>query len=93
MAPVNKAVKSDVLYIGIRQPGKIVKKRLSKISSRILAHLGYYEKGAGVLLKHLPVKGLKFKLSVYEFDPKCSDFLELIEKVYALDQKPMIGRH
>ena len=93
MAPINKVEDSDVLYIGIRQPGKMVKKGLSKISSRILAHFGYYEKGAGVLLKRWPVSGLQFRLSIYKLDPNCGNFLELIEKIYAIDQKPMIGRH
>ena len=94
MAPINKGVVSNCLYIGIRQPGYFQKKGFSKISSRLLAHFGYYDKGAGVKLNNWnQLRKLKFKLSVFVFEESCAPFLELIEKVYSMHEKPMIGRH
>lgn len=93
MAPVNKECNLDTLYVGIRQPGFVAKKGLSMISSRILAHFGYYPKGAGVQLRHWPQKDLEFRLSVSVLDENCAPFLELIEKVYSMQSKPIIGSH
>lgn len=93
MAPVNSAP-STCLYIGIRQPGFFERKGLSQISSRLLSHLGYYEKGAGVKLNNwTTLRNLKFRLSVYKLHEDCIDFLELVEKIYSLKEKPMVGRH
>jgi hypothetical protein len=93
MAPVNKVANLDTLYVGIRQPGFVAKKGLSMISSRILAHFGYYPKGAGLQLRHWPQKDLEFRLSVSVLDKSCAPFLELIEKVYSMQSKPIIGSH
>lgn len=95
MAPVNTEDDyKDILYVGIRKAGQIDKNSLSKISSRLIAHFGYYPKGVGLQIAYWPESlNLRFSLKVYVLDKRCDHYLELIEKIYALKHKPMLGRH
>lgn len=101
----NDNIDSNVLYVGVRQGGcrkytlinrKRVPDVLSNIAGRIIQHLGYYKKGStqGLQLVHW-TKGLDIQvtLNVIEFKDLPKDYLYIIEKLYALKLKPVLGKH
>ena len=75
----------SILYVG---------KSKKPVSGRIVVHFGYYEKGiAGLQLVYWGKEiDLKFNLHVFEIqNEKLIPFLELYEKIFFENLKPIIG--
>lgn len=94
--PVNDIV-SKVLYLGVRQGGIYKRKgTFSKIKGRIYHHFGLYkiETTQGLKLEKWAIMtGKTLKLNIIEFDIKENQYLYILEKLYALELKPMFGKH
>lgn len=95
--PFGKYNNSKVLYVGVRQGGFRKYDGLSNIAGRIVQHLGYYEKGSTGAL-HLAhwTKSNEFmiKLNVIELEtPDEKDYLYILEKLFAIILKPILGKH
>lgn len=102
----NSNLDSNVLYVGVRKGGfrkytminrKRVPDELSNIAGRIIQHLGYYKKGStqGLQLVHW-AKNFNFQitLNVVEFQNLPSkEYLYIIEKMYAIKLRPILGKH
>lgn len=81
------------LYIGIRQGGTRKKDSFSFIAGRISIHLGYYHVPTtqGLNLAHWAKEKITLKVMVL---PKvASIYLNILEKLYAKQLKPLCGRH
>jgi hypothetical protein len=94
--PQNTNRCSNILYLGIRRGGFRKKDGLTKISSRIVHHLGYYYKGEtqGLQLVHW-CRGLDItiKLNFVELDGLPNDYLNVAEKILSYHLKPLCGKH
>jgi|GEM_PF-1972387 len=84
---------SNCLYLGIRQGGTRKKDGFSFIAGRISTHLGYY---------HVPTtQGLNLAywakdiitLKVMVLPKEASIYLNVLEKLYAKQLKPLCGKH
>lgn len=84
---------SKVLYIGIRQGGYTKKHSLSFLAGRIITHLGYYKHGStqGLQLAHWAK--LPLILNAIALTHQAKDYLNIIEKLFALELKPLVGKH
>lgn len=82
------------LYVGTRLAGYTKKWNLTNIEGRIIQHLGYYDKGSthALQLRYWATK-YKLKLTVYELPDLNKNYYRIIEKLFALHFKPLIGRH
>jgi len=63
------------------------------IASRIFHHLGYYRVGSTQGLQLCHWSKHKLKLSVVQFPKEAEPYLNIIEKLFALKFKPLLGRH
>lgn len=94
--PVNNNL-SKVLYLGVRQGGKYKReKTFSKINGRIYHHFGLYkiETTQGLKLEKWATNtGKKLNLHILELDINENQYLYILEKLYALELKPMFGKH
>ena len=103
--PAKNDNRSNVIYLGVRKKGgrkytminrKRINDELSNISGRIIQHLGYYRKGStqGLQLAHWSnEEEIDITLNIIEF-PNLSDaYLYIIEKLYAIELKPILGKH
>ena len=81
------------LYIGIRQGGTRKKDSFSFIAGRISIHLGYYHVPTtqGLNLAHWAKE--KITLKVMVLPKEASIYLNILEKLYAKQLKPLCGRH
>ena len=84
---------SNILYVG---------KVKSVLWGRIIMHLGFHTNKKskelsmvhGLQLFHWATSlGLKLKLHVYEFEPEMADYMEVMERLFANELNPIIGRH
>ena len=95
--PVNGNINSKVLYVGVRQGGFRRKDGLTNISGRMIQHLGYYDKGStGALqLVHWIDKSqsTQITLNVIELNLQEKEYLYIIEKLFAISLKPLLGKH
>tara|TARA_R110002096_G_scaffold271456_3_gene465214 strand:+ start:559 stop:1149 length:591 start_codon:yes stop_codon:yes gene_type:complete len=101
----NNNLDSNVIYVGVRKGGcrkyTIINKRrvpdvLSNIEGRIIQHLGYYTKGTtqGLQFIHWSNQiNIEIELMVMEFKDFPNDYLYIIEKLYAISLKPLLGSH
>jgi hypothetical protein len=89
----NKTENSKNLYVGIRQGGNQKKNGATNISDRMWQHLGYYSKGSTQGLQLVYWCNYKIKLTVIELPDKAKPFLNIIEKLFALNLKPVVGKH
>ena len=94
--PINKNL-SRVLYLGVRQGGKYKRdKTFSRIRGRIYHHYGLYDIATtqGLQLNHWATNcGKKLNRIINEFDIDSIEYLYILEKLYALELKPMFGKH
>jgi len=96
---------SNILYVGVRKKGgrkytiinrKRIRDELTNISGRIIQHLGYYVKGTtqGLQLVHWAKNhNIKITLNVIEFENLPDEYLYIIEKLFAIKLKPLLGKH
>jgi hypothetical protein len=95
--PINGNKNSNVLYVGVRQGGFRRKDGLTNISGRMIQHLGYYDKGStGALqLVHWIDKSqsTQITLNVFELNLQEKEYLYIIEKLFAISLKPLLGKH
>lgn len=95
--PVNGNSNSKVLYVGVRQGGFRQKDGLTHISGRMIQHLGYYKKGStgAIQLVHWVdnSKPIQLTLNVIELDLQEKEYLYIIEKLFAISLKPLLGKH
>jgi hypothetical protein len=97
--PRNGNSNSSVLYVGVRQGGKPKKNGETHIEDRVKQHLGLYEKGStqGLQLKYWAEnkvnKDKKMTLKIMELDIKEVQHLYIIEKLFAIKLKPLLGKH
>ena len=102
----NNNIDSNILYVGVRKGGcreytiinrKRVPDELSNIAGRIIQHLGYYIKGTtqGLQLVHwAKMFNIQATLNVIEFQHlQNKEYLYIIEKLYAIKLKPILGKH
>jgi hypothetical protein len=93
----NLNLNSTVLYVGVRQGGKPrIKDGLTNKSGRIIQHLGYYLKGStqGLQLIHWAREAnVDIKINVIHFGGIQKEYLYILEKLYALELKPLCGKH
>lgn len=90
----NNNKKSKVLYVGIRQGGITKKTKLSHIAGRIYIHLGYYSKGSTQGLQLCYWANKKLTLNVVELDSKSKgSYLNILEKLFAIQLNPLCGKH
>jgi hypothetical protein len=93
----NVNANSNILYVGVRQGGKPRKKdNLTNISGRIIQHLGYYDKGStqGLQLVHWAKEAnVDIKINVIHFGNIQKEYLYILEKLFALELKPLCGKH
>lgn len=93
----NINLNSKTLYVGVRQGGNPRKKdNLTNISGRIIQHLGYYDKGStqGLQLIHWAKEArVDIKINVLHFDDIQKEYLYVLEKLFALELKPLCGKH
>lgn len=101
----NNNKNSKVLYLGVKKGGcrqytvknrKRVPDKLSFIAGRIIHHLGFYIKGStqGLQLVHWAKDfDINITLNVLELNEKNSPYLYIIEKMYAIKLKPVLGKH
>lgn len=85
---------SKVLYVG---------KVKSIFWGRLIMHMGFHTNkkregqqsiAHGLQLRHWAKSmELKLKLHVYEFEPEMADYMEIIERLFAKQLNPIIGRH
>jgi len=93
----SEIIVGSVLYVGVRQPGIGKEKKLSNISSRLIAHFGYGRQKArqcGLQLarwKQFP--DLEINLRVHLLPRAGADFVVVYEKLYALSCDPVFGQH
>lgn len=94
--PINKSA-SRVLYLGVRQGGKYKReKTFSRIKGRMYHHYGLYKEKTtqGLQLEYWAVNcGKKLNLIINELDIDSIEYLYILEKLYALELKPMFGKH
>lgn len=94
--PINGNL-SKVLYLGVRQGGKYKReKTFSRICGRIYHHFGLYkvETTQGLKLEKWALNsGKKINLNILELDINENQYLYILEKLYALELKPMFGKH
>lgn len=90
---LNKVESSKVLYLGVRRGGARKKDGFTNFAGRIYHHLGYYRHGStqGLQLVHW-YKG-KLELHVIEFPNMAKHYLNILEKLFAMEFKPLIGKH
>lgn len=88
----NYPKESNILYVG-----KVKK----LIWGRLIAHMGfhttknnpgYQSKAHGLQLRHW-AKNIKLRFYVYVFNPVVSDYMEIIERKFAKELNPIIGKH
>lgn len=96
---------SNVLYLGVKKGGcrkytikerKRKEDKLSFIGGRIIHHLGYYKKGRtqGLQLVHWAKDfDININLNVLQLNEKNSPYLYILEKMYAIKLKPVLGKH
>lgn len=88
---------SPILYVGVRQGGRPrMKDGLTNISGRIIQHLGYYIKGStqGLQLIHWAREAnVDIKINVIHFGGIQKKYLYILEKLFALELKPLCGKH
>lgn len=85
-------IDSRILYVGKVKRG---------IWGRIIEHLGYHTKKNGELSKSHGLQlyhwaremNLGIRVQIYEFDEKLADYMEIVEKKFAIVLKPIVGRH
>ncbi|ANO48702.1 hypothetical protein B0A78_10960 [Flavobacterium columnare NBRC 100251 = ATCC 23463] len=94
--PINGNL-SKVLYLGVRQGGKYKReKTFSRISGRIYHHYGLYsvESTQGLKLNKWAINsGKKIYLNILELDLNETQYLYILEKIFALELNPMFGKH
>lgn len=84
---------SKVLYVGVRQGGARKRDGLSNISGRIFQHIGCYEKGSTKSLQlHFWAKS-PLKLNVLALNGVDKNYLYILEKLFAIQLKPLCGKH
>lgn len=88
---------STVLYLGVRQGGKYKReKTFSRICGRIYHHFGLYkvETTQGLKLNKWAINSSKkINLNILELDIYENQYLYILEKLYAMELKPMFGKH
>lgn len=89
----NNNSNSKVVYVGIRQGGYTKKHSLSFLAGRIIIHLGYYKHGStqGLQLAHWAK--LPLTLNVIALPDQAKDYLNILEKLFALELNPLVGKH
>lgn len=99
MSPVKKQsqIKSgSLLYVGMRQPDMITGKKLSLVCSRIIAHFGYGKATqSGLQLAHWKrdFPDLAVDLRIHLLPHSSTEFVVMYEKMYALQNPPILGQH
>lgn len=88
---------STVLYLGVRQGGA-TKSGDSNFAGRMYHHFGLYKYGTtqGLQLEYWAKENnQKLKLNVLEFDFERNhiQYLYIIEKLFSIELKPLLGRH
>lgn len=84
---------SKVLYVGVRRGGVRKRDKLSNISGRIYQHIGCYEKGSTQSLQlHYWAKS-SLTLHVLELQEVDNNYLYILEKLFAIKLKPLLGKH
>ena len=90
---LNKVKSSKVLYLGVRRGGVRKSDGFTNIAARIFQHLGYYSIGStqGLQLVHWFDK--KLELHIIEFPDVAKNYLNILEKLFAMEFQPLIGKH
>ena len=93
----NNNQNSSVLYLGVRQGGAN-KNGDSNFAGRMYHHFGLYKYGTtqGLQLEYWAKENnQKLKLNVLEFDFKENhiQYLYIIEKLFSIELRPLLGRH
>ncbi len=85
---------TKTLYVGTRLAGYTKKWNLTNIEGRVIQHLGYYDKGSthALQLRYWAMK-YKLKFTIYELPELNKDYYRIIEMLFALRFKPLIGQH
>lgn len=95
----NKNWDSNILYVGIRRGGRRKRDELPNILGRIIQHLGYYDVGStqSLQLKYWARElNLNITLNVIEFENLSLEkikYLNIVEQLYAMKLKPVLGKH
>jgi len=91
---LNKNVDSQVLYVGVRRGGVRKRDGFTNIGARMFQHLGYYSKGStqGLQLVHW-TSDLKLKVHILALNSAAKPFLNVLEKLYAIELNPLVGKH
>jgi len=89
----NKILASNTLYVGVRRGGIRKKDGLSNIAGRIFHHLGYYHIGSTQGLQLVHWCNEKLILKIIELPNVTKDYLNIIEKLFALKFQPIAGKH
>jgi len=89
----NKNALSKYLYVGIRQGGFRKKDGLSNIAGRIFQHLGYYHIGSTQGLQLVHWSKYDLILNIIELPKEAESYLTILEKLIAMNFKPLLGKH
>ena len=97
LPPKNNNTNSNVIYLGVRQGGKPRKKDGgTNISGRIYHHFGLYNVGStqGLQLKYWAnQQKIKLTLNILELRLENINHLYIIEKLFSVELRPLLGKH
>lgn len=97
LPPKNSNLNSNVIYLGVRQGGKPRKRDGgTNISGRIYHHFGLYHVGStqGLQLKYWAnQQKTNLTLNILELKLENINHLYIIEKMFSIELRPLLGRH
>ncbi len=89
----NKTETSKILYVGIRRGGVRKRDGFTNIGTRVFQHLGYYSKVSTQALQLARWCNEKLVLNVLPLPEVTKEYLNILEKLLAIELKPIVGKH